>query len=162
MTADEILKRFDQNGDGKLDEEERAQAHETMLDDQVQRETAKAQAAIAAAAAPAPGGNSSTPVAAAAKTAEAKPNRKVGWRDEIFKRADVNQDGKVDDAEWTTIAPTLRAQIETAPHQLKRYDKNGDGRLDDAEWAAAAKQIRRSLNQTANAERSGKETPATH
>lgn len=37
-SADELLKRYDKNGDGKLDEDERADAHEAMLKQQMTRQ----------------------------------------------------------------------------------------------------------------------------
>ena len=40
--ADELLKRFDRNGDGRLDDDERADAKEQMLKEQVDRQMARA------------------------------------------------------------------------------------------------------------------------
>src|SRR5581483_10997843 len=45
---EELLRRFDRNGDGKLDDDERAEAREAMLREQIERRNA--------AAAVAPGG----------------------------------------------------------------------------------------------------------
>src|SRR5687768_17068220 len=42
--ADELLKRYDKNGDGKIDDDERAEAKEVMMKDQIERQMGRANA----------------------------------------------------------------------------------------------------------------------
>src|SRR6266540_644432 len=45
--GDEILRRFDKNGDGRIDEDERADAHEAMLKERLDRQRKFAAAGTA-------------------------------------------------------------------------------------------------------------------
>lgn len=112
LRAEEILKQFDKNGDGRLDDDERALAHEAMLDQQEKRRAAK----------------------------EAALNTEVdqSFRRRVLEQFDKNHDGKLDDAERAEARsyfeengigqnPAVRAEL------LKRFDRNGDGRLDETE-----------------------------
>ncbi len=160
MTAEEILKRFDKNGDGKLDEDEAAAAHEAMLDAQMQRR--------AAATAAKPGQIPPRLLAMFDRNhdgqlddAERAEMRKylethgpaggggalMGMRQEIVRRFDQNHDGKIDDAEWAELGPVLRQRLEAMLQQLHRIDKNGDGIIDDEEWAAATGPLRQWLDE---------------
>ena len=113
--AEELLKRFDKNGDGKLDDIELADAHEAMLKEQLNREAAQA----------------------------ARPNAEQ-FRARMLELFDKNHDGKLDDderaearkyAEEHGLGPGLMNREEV----MKRFDKNGDGRLDEAERAEMEK-----------------------
>jgi len=129
----ELIRRFDKNGDGRLDEEEKAAAHKAMrtegggyaerqkqmlkrfdkngdgrLDDAERAEAEKARELL---------------------QKNGGPGR---FRELVLKRFDKNGDGRLDDAERAEAAK-FRAE------QLKRFDKDGDGQLNDEERAAAIK-----------------------
>ncbi len=115
MRADELLKRFDTNHDGKLDEDEVAVAHETLLKEQIAK-----QAAVAAA----PGGEL--------------------FRQKMLTMFDKNHDGRLDDDERAEMRlyfadHGLNAEGEVRADLLKRFDLNADGKLDDTERAAMEK-----------------------
>lgn len=159
--AADLLKRFDKNADGKLDEHELADARESMLQEQMNR-----QAAVAA--------NPRGPQfvakmlelfdrnhdgrldederAAARRYAEENGLGENGEvREELLKRFDKNTDGKLDDAERAEMVKFLEARRAQASIQLRemllrQFDRNGDGRLDDGEWAAAKEPILRIVN----------------
>jgi hypothetical protein len=111
----EVLKRYDKNGDGRLDDDERADAREAMMAEQIDRQMARP--------------------AAAAGGVEV-------YRARVLALFDRNQDGRLDDeeraaaqkfAEDRTAAPaeTLREEL------FKRFDRNANGRIDAAERPAA-------------------------
>jgi len=120
LTTEGILQRFDKNHDGKLDEDETADAHEAMLQEQMGR-----QAAIAAA----PGGDQA--------------------RQRALAMFDKNHDGRLDDEERAEMEKANRAQglgpagVPVAGRErfVRLFDKNGDGKIDDAEWIAAREQV---------------------
>jgi Ca2+-binding EF-hand superfamily protein len=121
MSADEILKRFDKNGDGKLDEDERAEAHEAMLKEQEERRAARVTA----------------------------PNAE-DYRRRMLEMFDKNHDGRLDDEERAEARKYAEehglgqggAGGTDWPALLKRFDKNGDGKLDEDERAEMQKFIR--------------------
>jgi Ca2+-binding EF-hand superfamily protein len=113
--ADELLKRFDTNHDGKLDEDEAAAAHEALLKEQIAK-----QAAIAAA----PGGEL--------------------FRQKMLQLFDKNHDGRLDDDERAEMRKYfeehgLGPDGEVRAELMKRFDQNADGKLDDTERAAMEK-----------------------
>ena len=120
-----LLKKFDKNGDGKLDATERAAMRSAVKQ--------KVQARHAA--------GSKKPGAAGASTTEKTPPaiRKVAkgkskaHRADILKKFDKNGNGKLDPAEKKAFLASRKAQI------LKKFDKNGDGKLDKAERQAMRK-----------------------
>ena len=159
--ADQLLKRFDKNGDGKLDEAELADAHEAMLQEQMTR-----QATIAAAPR-APqfqakmlemfdknhdGRLDDEERAEMRKYAEQNGLGENGEvREELLRRFDKNADGKLDDAERMELQRFLeeRRGQGTAPVReffLRQFDRNNDGKIDEAEWAAAKEQVLRLVN----------------
>lgn len=97
----EILKRFDKNGDGKLDEDEKTAAKAFMEKHRGEKGD---------------GG---------------------GPNPEMLKRFDTNGDGRLDEDE------KMAAKAEMEKHHngemLKRFDKNHDGKLDDKERQAMEK-----------------------
>ena len=111
----ELLKRFDKDGDGKLNAAEQAEADKF-------REAAMKQRAAG-------GPNSET----------------ARYREELLKRFDHNGDGKLDEAERAE-AEKARQQMEQnggvgrfRAQVLKMFDKDGDGVLNEAERAEAEK-----------------------
>ena len=120
----EMLKRFDKNGDGQLDEEEKAAMKEALKQERGPRGS---------------GDISSLAGGAAAETA---PGVDLFVR-EMIKRFDKDGDGKLDATELTE-ALKARAAGGTAGGQfrqqmIKMFDKNGDGVLDENERAAVQK-----------------------
>ncbi len=110
-----MLKRFDLNGDGRIDDDERAEAREMMLQEQVHRQMAH--------------------VAASQATPEVFRQRAL----EFF---DANRDGRLDEEERAAAQKFIenRAAVTTLPEWsawrdefLKRVDKNVNGRIDPDE-----------------------------
>lgn len=152
LTAAEMLKRFDKNGDGKLDEDERAEAHEMML-----QETMNRQALVAATGGAEElrkralemfdknhdGKLDDEERAAARKYVEEHGGIQGVVSEELKKRFDKNGDGKLDEAERAQLQQFLQNRkgkagpggVAMRQEILRRYDHNGDGKIDDAEWA---------------------------
>src|SRR5215207_9004749 len=108
--AEAMLKRFDKNGDGRIDDDERADAKEIMLQEQVERITA--QSTLPAALAP--------------------------FRTEIMEMFDKNRDGRLDDEERNSAQRYATRQdrpVIEVEDLNKRFDKNGDGTIDAGERA---------------------------
>lgn len=155
--AEELLKQFDKNRDGKLDDDERAEAKEHMMKEQVDRQMARAAAL--------PGGLEQFRVeamqlfdrnrdgrlddeerAAAKKFAVAREEGS-GGQDELNKRFDKNGDGTLDAEERARVesfVSALRAlgSVQTRFELLRRFDVNGDGKVDDAEFPELERFIR--------------------
>ena len=113
--ADELLKRFDKNGDGKLDETELADAHEAMLKEQLDRQAIQAT----------------------------RPNADQ-FRAKMLEQFDRNHDGRLDDDERAEMRKYIEEHGlgetgEVREELMKRFDKNADGKLDDAERAEMMK-----------------------
>ena len=109
--ADELLKRFDKNGDGKLDDDERADAKEIMLKDQVDRQMSRTTAL---------------------------PPSLEPFRTQALEMFDRNRDGRLDEEERNAAHKYAVARQDDAidPDDLKnRFDRNGDGRIDADERA---------------------------
>ena len=117
---EEILQRFDKNGDGKLDEDEQAEAHEVMLKEQMGRQAAKAAAT---------------------------PDGGLQFRRKMLELFDKNKDGRLDDDERAEARKYAEAHGlgeggAVREELLKRFDKNADGKLDAEETAALRKFLR--------------------
>ncbi len=124
--SEELLKRFDTNHDGKLDEDEVAAAHETMLREQMDR-----QAKVAAA----PAGEK--------------------FRQRMLELFDKNHDGRLDDDERVEMRKYaeehgLGPDGEVREELLKRFDKNANGKIDEAEQPELDKFLQERRAQTAN------------
>lgn len=196
--ADELLKRFDKNGDGRLDDDERADAKEAMMQENLDRQMARINAG-------APGGGErfraqalalfdqnkdgqldENERAEAQRFAEARrdPGAALGEltkrfdtngdgrldaeergqaeaflaelrayganriRSELLRQFDRNADGKIDDGEMETLEKTVRPRIEASPLQRRQYDTNADQKIDDAEWVVARGKLAAWLNGT--------------
>jgi Ca2+-binding EF-hand superfamily protein len=79
--AEELLKSFDRNGDGKLDDDEEAAAHEAMLKEQMDRQAVQA---------------------AAPKSGQ--------FRQKMLEMFDKNHDGRLDDDERAAMQKYIQAQ----------------------------------------------------
>lgn len=104
--AQEVLKRFDKNADGKLDDDERADAQEVMMKERVEKQiVANSPAALDTV------------------------------RTRLYEKFDQNKDGKLDPEERATAAKAVEERLanETsgpARAQLfRRFDRNADGKL---------------------------------
>jgi Ca2+-binding EF-hand superfamily protein len=109
--AEELLKRYDKNGDGRIDDDERAEAKEVMMKDQIERQMGRASAL---------------------------PAGLEQYRAQALELFDKNRDGRLDDTEKAAVQKFLAVRDEAAVNAAllaKRFDKNGDGTVDAAEQA---------------------------
>ena len=106
-----LLKRFDKNGDGRIDDDERADAKEMMLKDQMERSMPR-------------GGG--------------LPPGLEPFRAEVLALFDANRDGQIDEQErgvaqrFATKQRELRTEVEDLN---RRFDRNADGTIDADERA---------------------------
>jgi len=137
---EELIKRFDKNGDGKLDEEEKAAAKEAMKMEGGGRgpggaEGEKRRAELLKRFDKNGDGKLDDEERAEMEKARQLIQRNGGmdrFRQEILKRFDKNGDGVLDDAERAE-AQKFRQEM------IRKFDRNGDGKLDDEERAEALK-----------------------
>jgi Ca2+-binding EF-hand superfamily protein len=126
----EMLKRFDLNGDGKLDEAEKAAMKETLKQEKTLRGSGDI-GSLGAPAAPVPGPGG-----------EVHNDR---FFKELIKRFDRDGDGKLDASELADMEAARQQMQQNGggarfrEQMLKMFDRNGDGVLDEAERAEAAK-----------------------
>jgi Ca2+-binding EF-hand superfamily protein len=155
--AGELLKRYDKNGDGRIDDDERADAKEVMMKDQIDRQMARATAL--------PGGLEQFRVQALElfdrnrdgrldEAERAAAQKFVAIRDEaatnaaqLVKRFDRNGDGIIDATEQATIDSfigELRAlgSSQARSELLRLFDRNSDGKIDDEEFVEVEKFVR--------------------
>ncbi len=125
----QLLRRFDKNDDGKLDEEERTTARQAIL-------------AI------------NTPAKAMQMRSAAVSNR-----EDFLKKYDVNGDGKLDAQERAAAKQALAVNIDGAQDDrdrlLNQFDKNANGKLEANERSALKKfiqQLSKSAEQQKTAE----------
>ena len=155
--ADELLKRFDKNRDGKLDDDERADAKEIMLKDQVDQQMSRTPAlppglepfraqALEMFDRNRDGRLDEEERNAAHKYAVARQDG-ANDTDDLKKRFDRNSDGNLDADERTTIerfltelralgSPQIRSEL------LRQFDQNSDGKIDDNEFVELEKFVR--------------------
>lgn len=163
--GDQILKKFDKNGDGRIDEDERADAQEMMLKERTDKQAAKA---AVTGEDPAQlrarllerfdtnkdGRLSEEERAAAQKFAEDRAANPAvaALRAEFMQRFDLNKNGKLDPDETAAVRKFVADRgaqavpaIALRQNVLKRFDKNADGKIDDTEMTAAAAVLRPGL-----------------
>ena len=134
----EMLKRFDLNEDGKLDEAEKAAMKEARKKQPAAPRGTAEIGSMGTGGEPGMGNRAGEP-------------RGDRFLKEMMKRFDKDGDGKLDEAE---LAEAMKARAEFGQNRgagaggpgaqgrgqmMKMFDKNGDGQLDDEERAAAAK-----------------------
>jgi Ca2+-binding EF-hand superfamily protein len=155
--SEELLKRFDQNGDGKLDDDERADAKEMMLREQLDRQRARTAAL--------PGGPEQFRAQAlqmfdrnrdgqldgderiaAQKFAAARGD---GTRnpEELKKRFDQSRDGMLDAGERAKMANSMSparrlGNVPMRSELLRRFDSNADGIVDEREFVELERFVR--------------------
>lgn len=155
--AEEMLKRYDKNGDGKIDDDERAEAKEVMMKDQIERQMGRANAL--------PGGLE--PFRAQTlelfdknrdgrldETERAAAQKFVAIRDEaavnasqLTKQFDKNSDGTIDATEQAAIDNFIRelrtlGTSNVRAELLRMFDRNSDGKIDDEEFVEVEKFVR--------------------
>jgi Ca2+-binding EF-hand superfamily protein len=152
----EMLKRFDKNGDGRLDDDERADAKEAMFKEQMDRQATRAAALGGTEQERAKmlelfdknkdGRLDDEERAAAEKfgreRAAALPAGGGPVRAEMIRRLDKNGDGKIDDAERAAGIEFIAGNLAQFPGVKQRFDRNADGKLDETERAALDEGLR--------------------
>ena len=164
-TAEEILKRFDKNGDGKLDADETADAHDAVMQEEMQRREERQEA-----------GKKGAPPERVLQQFDRNHDGKLddeeraemkkfaaehGFagpgnlsREELLKRFDKNGDGTLDEDERAEMRKAIAARGGGSPMMamrqelVRRFDTNRDGTIDDAEWAALSPLLRERLSAT--------------
>ena len=128
----ELIKRHDKNGDGRLDEEEKAEAHAVMRKEGGGRQGDRRKQLLKRFDKNGDGRLDDTERAEAEKARELlEKNRGAGkFREQLRKRFDQDGDGRLDDGE-RAAAEKFRAE------QVKKFDQDGDGQLNDAEREVA-------------------------
>lgn len=58
-------------------------------------------------------------------------------------KADLNNDGKIDETERAAMEQKMRDRMSQNPRFLKRADADEDGQISDAEWATAKKKLQK-------------------
>lgn len=121
----DITKRFDLDGDGLLDDKERAAAMAFMAK----------QPTTAATATTTTGG----------KIKKGKVADLDNLPERVVARFDTNQDGKLDDTERAAAKKAVSERLggKTREDLIKRFDKNGNGTIDDDERAAAKAAVKK-------------------
>lgn len=113
---DALLKQFDKNGDGQLDETERAEARQAVQKKHPRLAGEKGS-----------GGQE-----------RRDPEFRRGW---MLGKFDQNGDGQLDKEEHAAARAEgekrMRAGMEKQLARLKSVDADGDGKISDAEWAVA-------------------------
>lgn len=127
--ADELLKRFDKNGDGKLDDDERADAKEAMLKEQTDRQMARSAA----------GQMRSELLRRFDRNADGKIDDREMAELEKFvrprvesnpaqlRRYDTNHDGKIDDTEWLAARVAIAQWLNAAGPAALENESPGNG-----------------------------------
>lgn len=131
MRGNELVKRFDKNGDGKIDDDERADAKEAMLKEQIDRQMARVTASQATPEQlrqraleffddDRDGRLNEDERAAMQKFVETRatagvPAARAAWREEFIKRVDKNANGRLDPEEIATVKAYLDEMRPDAP-----------------------------------------------
>jgi Ca2+-binding EF-hand superfamily protein len=121
---EDAMKRFDKDGDGLLDDAERAAAKAAMKNE--------------------------PPAASGVGVTSSKPKRgdPDAMRGRMLEMFDTNKDGKLDDAERTEAKKAGAERGGAMRDELvKRFDKNGNGKLDGDEREAAASFAKRRVGE---------------
>jgi len=114
-----IIERFDADGDGKLDEQERAAAHEARRAKVLERFDTN--------------GNGMIDDAERKAIGKARKQRRLKRHQRLLERFDTNGDGQLDEQERAAARELRRAKM------IERFDANGDGVLDRNEKKTARK-----------------------
>lgn len=115
---EEIMKQFDANGDGQLDQAER----------QAVREHMQAMRPAGAGGGRGQGGGPGQ-----------REGRPGGGRG--LAQFDTDGDGQLNAAEREAAAATMREHVVNNPRAMERFDLDGDGALSDDEWNKARDEV---------------------
>lgn len=146
-----MLERFDANGDGILDDEERA-AMEQMFAERRARQLAQTRDRVDTMF----GGEmnfTDEELAGLGRMVMGDMMRSMrGSREEMVKLADANGDGEITGDERQQVRAIMEQRMEAqlelvAQRNLERYDIDADGQLNDYEREQAADQIRAQVDQ---------------
>ena len=153
--AAEMLQRYDKNGDGRIDDDERIDAREAMRSAQNERRIAGGSPQLRARILEQFDTNKDGRLdeEERAEAQKAARERGLGGKAdemqpragmpggrlpaEALKRFDANGDGQLDESERAEMRQTLGDRLAQNPQVIRRFDKNGDGKLDESERAAA-------------------------
>ena len=125
-SASARMKRFDKDGDGMLDDAERAAAKEALKREPLEPQKSRAAGSLAG---------------------------QDGFRQKMVGMFDKNKDGRLDEEE-RAVAQKFAAERgaagrgEMREEVMKRFDKNGDGQLDGAEREAAQRYMRERMEKS--------------
>ncbi len=114
---EEIMKQFDANGDGRLDQVERQAVREHM---QAMR----------------PAGAGGRGQGGGPDQREGRPGGGRG-----LAQFDTDGDGQLNAAERDAAAATMREHVVSNPRAMQRFDLDGDGVLSDDEWSKARDEV---------------------
>ncbi|GAB5558830.1 MAG: hypothetical protein SynsKO_04770 [Synoicihabitans sp.] len=117
-SREEMIQKFDANGDGQLDQAEREAVREYMAAN-------RPEGGQRGRGGPGGGGRGGNPMA----------------------QFDTDGDGKLSPAERKAADPIMRERTESNERAMGQFDKDGDGKLNDKEWAAARKTIVQRMGQ---------------
>lgn len=134
----DLLQRYDRNGDGRIDEDERIDAKEEMLKENIDRQMTRIS------------------------LAQASPEQ---MRARVLELFDRNKDGRLDEEERSAAQRFTEERLTGAGAQnaplrealIRRFDTNGNGRIDAGERAGIAEFFRE--QQTGGAPAAKSETP---
>jgi Ca2+-binding EF-hand superfamily protein len=130
----EMLKRFDKNGDGRIDDNERAEAKDLVMKEQMDRQAARV---AAVAGAPKPSEPEKTaPAKMGGSPASPGTGPGLAMRADLVRHLDKNSDGRIDEVERADGVHYIAANLEKYPGMKQRFDRNSDGKLDDKERIA--------------------------
>ena len=163
--AQETLKRYDKNGDGRIDDDERADAQEAMMKERMERQGQLGVGAPEALRARVlemfdrnrDGRLDEGERAALQKFAEqSTPGANPALRGELMQRFDRNRDGKIDESESAPMF-ALVTEVRPPPYDaaalrrelVVRFDRDKNGRIDLQEMAEAEKLLRPELSENA-------------
>jgi len=177
--AAEMLQRFDKNGDGRIDDDERIDAREAMRTEQNDRPMAGGSPQMRARMLEEFDKNKDGRLDDDERAAAQKAARERGigmkadqtrpmartpdgrLQAEALKRFDANGDGQLDETERAAMRKTFGDRLAENPQVIQRFDKNGDGKLDETERAEARAAMQQrmkagSTGKTGKANRRGK------
>lgn len=146
----ELIRQFDQDGDGVLNETERQAAREAALQGRPQRPTAQTAERSAAARAELA---KRTQLTTGSNAAAATASRPAIDRQAVLKEFDKDGDGQLSDSEREAAMQAMRKRLRSTDQRtqtntarddiLKRFDTNSDGQIDEAERTAAREAVQR-------------------
>lgn len=138
FNREEFLKRFDKNGNGRIDEDERA-AIQAELGDQAPGRRGEGRRGEGE---PRPEGQAGQRPGRGPGQPGQQGNRPGFNREELLKQYDKDGNGELDEKEREAMQADLQKQREEREAEFKKtFDKDGDGALNAEEEAAYNKAV---------------------